>query len=70
MSFNFLKQVSKKELKAQLDIQMQNNKILREALRMEQQDNKANQLEIKKLKDKIEKLKENVREAYNEKEGK
>ena len=70
MAFNFLKQVSKKELKAQLDIQMQNNKILREALRMEQQDNKANQLEIKKLKDKIEKLKKNVRVAYNEKKGK
>ena len=70
MAFNFLKQVSKKELKSQLDIQMQNNKILREALRMEQQDNKANQLEIKKLKEKIEKLKKNVREAYNEKEEK
>lgn len=69
MSFNFLKQVSKKELKAQLDIQMQNNKILREALRMEQQDNKANQREIKKLKDKVEKLKKNVREAYNGKEN-
>lgn len=68
MSFNFLKQVSKKELKTQLDIQMQNNKILREALRMEQQDNKANQLEIKKLKEKIEKLKKNVRKSYNEKE--
>ena len=69
MSFNYLKRVSKKKPKDSLDIQMQNNKILREALRMEQQDNKTNQLEIKKLKDKIEKLKKNVREAYNGKEN-
>ena len=58
---NFLKTESKKQIQKNLKIQIENNRILRENFRKEQQLNKNLNLENKVLKEKIEELKNNVR---------
>ena len=66
--FNF---VSKKTLKKNIEIQMNNNKVLRDMLRTEQQSNKAYSIENATLKDllseekrKVASLKRQVRTTY------
>lgn len=58
---NFIKTESKKQISKNLKIQIENNRILRENFRKEQQLNKNLNLENKVLKEKIEELKNNVR---------
>ena len=58
---NFIKTESKKQIQKNLKIQIENNRILRENFRKEQQLNKNLNLENKVLKEKIEELKNNVR---------
>lgn len=58
---NFIKTESKKQISKNLKIQIENNRILRENFKKEQQLNKNLNLENKVLKEKIEELKNNVR---------
>lgn len=58
---NFIKTESKKQISKNLKIQIENNRILRENFRKEQQLNKNLNLENKVLKEKIEELKNNIR---------
>ena len=58
---NFIKTESKKQISKNLKIQIENNRILRENFRKEQQLNKNLNIENKVLKEKIEELKNNVR---------
>lgn len=58
---NFIKTESKKQIKKNLQIQIENNRILRENFRKEQQLNKNLNIENAVLKEEISKLKNNVR---------
>lgn len=58
---NFIKTESKKQIQKNLKIQIENNRILRENFRKEQQLNKNLNIENKVLKEEIEELKNNVR---------
>lgn len=58
---NFLKTESKKQISKNLKIQIENNRILRENFRKEQQLNKNLNIENAVLKEELEKLKENIR---------
>lgn len=53
MSFNFLKQVSKKELKKNLEIQMKNNKVLRANLKAEQEYSRKIEQELNAVKNNL-----------------
>lgn len=65
---NFLKTESKKQIKKNLNIQMENNRILRENFRKEQILNKALNAENAVLKEQIQKLKNNVRTLQKDNE--
>lgn len=65
---NFLKGESKREIKRNLQIQMENNKILRENLRNEQKFSKNLQIAAVELKKELEKVKENLRLALKDNE--
>lgn len=58
---NFIKTESKKQISKNLKIQIENNRILRENFRKEQQLNKNLNIENAVLKEEIEELKNNVR---------
>ena len=66
---NFLKTESKKQIKKNLNIQMENNnRILRENFRKEQILNKALNAENAVLKEQIQKLKNNIRTLQKDNE--
>lgn len=58
---NFIKTESKKQIQKNLKIQIENNRILRENFRKEQQLNKNLNIENAVLKEEIQELKNNVR---------